>query len=145
MRLREFLTEQPPGGGGGAIGAALGQFAGKAANYPMMYAELYKQYREERLKREKEKKAEKEATAKEKAAKKKLQDIASKMTPQQKVDVKKQLDKQPAQPQKSTTPGKPEIGQLGYGTDGRTYKWAGQQWLSPTGGIKRKGVQVLVK
>ena len=143
MRLREFLAEQPPGGGGGAIGAALGQFAGKAANYPMMYAELYKQYREERLKRQKEKSQ--QETPKEKAAKEKLQDIASKMTPQQKVDVKKQLDKQPAQPQKSTTPGKPEIGQLGYGTDGRTYKWAGQQWLSPTGAPKRKGVQVLVK
>ena len=44
-----------------------------------------------------------------------------------------------------TTPDKPEIGQLGYGTDGRTYKWAGQQWLTPNGAPKRKGVQVLVK
>lgn len=142
MRLREFITEAP-GPGGGELGSAIGQFVGKAVNYPMMYAELYKQYRQERKDREKAK-SNKE-TPKEKEAKEKLEKIASKMTPQQKVDVKKQLDKQPAQPQRSTIKGKPEIGQLGYGTDGRTYKWAGQQWLTPNGAPKRKGVQVLVK
>ena len=67
------------------------------------------------------------------------------MSPQQKKDVKAQLNKQPEQPQKSTQPGRPTIGQIAQGSDGRTYKWGGQQWISPTGGIKRKNVTVSVQ
>ena len=67
------------------------------------------------------------------------------MSPQQKKDVKAQLDKQPEQPQKTTQPGRPTKGQIAQGSDGRTYKWGGQQWISPTGGIKRKNVTVSVQ
>jgi hypothetical protein len=132
MRLREFHTKESIGSQTG-VGAALASASGKLAGLTIDYINDYYDWRKTTNAKEKEQK--------EKALKQK----ASKMSPQQKKDVKAQLAKQPEQPQKSTTPGKPAIGQIAYGTDGRTYKWAGQQWLSPTGAPKRKGVQVSVQ
>ena len=115
-----------------ATGAALATATGKLAGLTIDYINKYYDYV-------------KEKNAKVKAQKEKeLKQTASKMSPQQKKDVKAQLDKQPEQPQKSTTPGKPTIGQIAQGSDGRTYKWGGQQWIGPTGAIKRKNVSVSV-
>ena len=131
MRLREFIPEAV--GNTDAIGGALASASGKVAGLTIDYVNKYYDWR-------------KEKNGKVKAQKeKKLKQTASKMSPQQKKDVKAQLDKQPEQPQKTTQPGGPTKGQIAQGSDGRTYKWGGQQWISPTGGIKRKNVTVSVQ
>ena len=132
MRLREFQIKEAVGSTD-AIGGALASASAKVAGLTIDYVNKYYDYV-------------KEKNAKVKAQKEKeLKQTASKMSPQQKKDVKAQLDKQPEQPQKSTTPGKPTIGQIAQGSDGRTYKWGGQQWIGPTGAIKRKNVSVSVQ
>ena len=139
------------GPGGGEIGSAIGQFAGKALNYPMMYIELYKQYRKERLAREKT--ASKEESSKEKAAKVKLQKVTYKMTPQEKQQTKIAITKREKQNQprkpwwmqdsvKTAKSTKPTMGQTAQGSDGNTYTYKGQQWVSDKGAIKRKNVTI---
>ena len=78
---REGIDEAPPGPGGGELGAAIGNFAGKAVNYPLMYIELLKQYRKER------------DAQKKLNLKRSMQDTADKMSPQEKKQTKTTIDK----------------------------------------------------
>ena len=137
MRLREFnvIKEAPIGSGGGELGQQFAMGAQTVAGTINDYVQLLFKYRAEKNAK---KKAQQEKVLRQKAAK---------LTPQQKKDVKTQISKVTPQQQtrKSTTPGKPTIGQIAQGSDGRTYRWAGQQWIGPTGAIKRKNVTVSVQ
>ena len=78
---REEVETEAVGSGGGELGAAIGNFAGKAVNYPLMYIELLKQYRKER------------DAQKKLNLKRSMQDTADKMSPQEKKQTKTTIDK----------------------------------------------------
>ena len=78
---REEVETEAVGSGGGELGAAIGNFAGKAVNYPLMYIELLKQARKERDANKKSK------------IQKRMKDVADKMSPKQKAKTKQTIDK----------------------------------------------------
>ena len=78
---REEVETEAVGSGGGELGGAIGTFAGKVANYPMMYIELLKQARKERDVKKKAK------------IQKRMKDVAGKMSPKQKAKTKQTIDK----------------------------------------------------
>lgn len=154
MRLREFhiIKERPeiaPTAQSQRFQALVGPIASsfkKLGAQPFLYYKGYQKYMN--AKRQKNK-------AKADQAEKELQKVAAKMTPAEKAATEKEIQRrerqtanQPAKPwwmqdtTKATKPSKPTLGQTAKGSDGNTYTWKGQQWVSDKGAIKRKNVTI---
>ncbi len=153
MRLREFhiIKEQPeiaPTAQSQRFQALVGPIASsfkKLGAQPFAY---YKSYQKYMNKKRQKNKAEADQAEKE------LKKVAAKMTPAEKAATDKEIQKRerqnrPGKPwwmqdtTKATKPSKPTIGQTAKGSDGNTYTWKGQQWVSDKGAIKRKNVSIL--
>tara|TARA_S200002703_G_C3599900_1_gene184213 strand:+ start:28 stop:483 length:456 start_codon:yes stop_codon:yes gene_type:complete len=148
MRLREFITEQDIATptamsqrAQGLVGSIASSFK-KLGDQPLLYYKGYQKYQDAKRKKDK---------AAADKAERDLEKVAKKMTPVERQATEKEIRRrekqnQPGKPwwmqdgSKTTT--KPTMGQTAQGSDGKTYTWKGQQWVSPTGGIKRKNITI---